>query len=87
MKHQTINNQYAGDDAMLRINQVAALTSLSPSTIYREVKKATFPRPFQLTEKTVAWKMGELKSWLSSRKTVGSQGCRPEGSVSEDRSA
>jgi len=76
MKHQSINNQFSGDDAMLRIKQVASLTSLSPSTIYREVKKATFPEPFQLTENTVAWKMAEVKLWLSNRKPIGTQGVR-----------
>jgi len=64
--HDTDPNRHT-IDPMLRIRQVSAMTSLSTSTIYREIAAGRFPPSVRLTTNTVAWRSSDLQAWLSER--------------------
>jgi prophage regulatory protein len=56
---------------MLRLPEVAALTSVSRPTIYRWIAAGTFPAPVRLGENTVAWRSDVLQEWLDARCAKG----------------
>jgi prophage regulatory protein len=59
--------QAQSDKALLRRRQVEQLVQLSRSTIYAKVKKQTFPAPYRIGEKAVAWRVSEIEQWLEAR--------------------
>jgi prophage regulatory protein len=52
---------------LLRRNQVEAITGLARSTIYKLIKKGSFPKPIQLTDRAVAWPSNLIESWVSEK--------------------
>jgi prophage regulatory protein len=62
------------NETRLRIFQFAhckrnplPLVPASPATIWRWVKAGTFPRPQKLGERCTAWRLGDLRDWLSKQ--------------------
>jgi len=53
--------------ALLRRQQVEALTGLARSTIYKLIASGDFPAPVQLTAKAVAWPSDAVSAWIDSR--------------------
>jgi prophage regulatory protein len=51
----------------LRIREVAEMTSLSRSFIYRHEAAGTFPRRRHLGPRSVAWRSDEIEEWMQSR--------------------
>ncbi len=51
----------------ISLNQVREITSLSKTTIYRLISEEKFPRPYQLTERRVAWRETEVAAWIADR--------------------
>jgi prophage regulatory protein len=45
----------------------AGLLPASPATIWRKVKKGTFPKPVKLGDNITAWRMDDVESWLAAR--------------------
>lgn len=43
------------------------LTSLSESNIESQVRKGTFPKPRQLSDRRVGWLLREIEEWLEAR--------------------
>lgn len=58
------------DSAFIRISEAADLLSISKPTIYRMIKSGLL-RTYKLTNRTVAFNVGELRAYLASR--VGGQ--------------
>jgi prophage regulatory protein len=56
--------------ALLRRQQVQALTGLARSTIYKLISQGDFPPPIQLTAKSVAWPSDAISAWIDSRVTA-----------------
>lgn len=54
-------------ESLLRRKQVEALTGLSRSSIYEAIKRGDFPKPIQLTERTVAWTASSVNDWIANR--------------------
>ncbi len=56
------------DFALIDIETVVALTSLSKTTIYRLIGCDRFPRPIALVpgRRRVAWKESEVRQWADS---------------------
>ena len=52
---------------ILRRPKVEDKTGLSTASIYRGIAAGTFPRPRQLTERTVGWFENEIDEWMESR--------------------
>lgn len=51
---------------LMRLPSVEAKTGLSKSEIYRRIKLGTFPRPFKLGVRAVAWPSATIDSWVQS---------------------
>ncbi len=52
---------------ILRIKQVTALTKMSRSTIYDQIKAGTFPRPMKLGAQAVGWTADQINQWIEER--------------------
>ena len=61
------------DRALLRRRQVEQLVGLSRSSIYAAVRSLTFPAPYRIGARAVAWKLSELETWLADRPVAGRQ--------------
>lgn len=55
------------DRLFLRLPAVMRLTGLGRSTIYRMVADHTFPGPFRLATRAVAWRRSDIDRWSDSR--------------------
>ncbi|MFM8443961.1 MAG: helix-turn-helix transcriptional regulator [Methylococcus sp.] len=55
------------DSAHVRLPVVKGLLGCSGSTIWRGVRKGTFPPPKKLSEAITAWNVGELRKALEAR--------------------
>ena len=53
--------------ALLRLQQVQALTGLARSTLYKLLAERDFPSPIPLTGRAVAWDSRAVDSWIQSR--------------------
>lgn len=56
-----------GTRALLRRQQVEALTGLARSTIYKLVADGDFPAPIKLTSRSVAWPSDAVSAWIDAR--------------------
>ena len=52
---------------LLRIRQVLAMTGLSRSSLYRELRAGTFPDGVRLGVKAVAWPQAKVEAWIAER--------------------
>lgn len=60
----------ANTRALLRRQQVQALTGLARSTLYKLISKGEFPTPVQLAGRAVAWDSQAVDAWIEARITV-----------------
>ena len=56
------------DTKILRRPEVERQTQLSKASIYRQMHAGTFPKPVQLGERAVGWRLSEIDDWLDTRK-------------------
>ena len=54
-------------DILIPQRKVIEMTSLSASTIWREVKANRFPKSFKIGPNRVAWKHSEVLEWMDSK--------------------
>jgi prophage regulatory protein len=59
-------NASAGDK-IIKIREVTAMTGLSRSSIYLQIKKGTFPVQVKLSTRSSGWLWSEINRWLVSR--------------------
>jgi prophage regulatory protein len=57
-------------DRILRLPEVLEAVGLSTATIYRLMADGLFPRPIQLTKRTVGWRASAVQAWIESREPV-----------------
>lgn len=53
--------------ALLRLQQVQALTGLARSTVYKLISEKSFPAPIPLSGRAVAWDSRAIDAWIDSR--------------------
>ena len=58
------------DLKVIKIATVKELTTLSVSSIYRLMKKGTFPKQIKLGERSSAWFLEEIYNWLEKKKNI-----------------
>ncbi len=59
---------------LIRVSAVAAILSVSRSTVWRWSKfKPEFPRPIKISTGVTAWKLSEIQEWLEGRDQGGSK--------------
>lgn len=64
-----------GVDPLLKIMEVGRITAQSPSAINRGVAAGTFPAPFRIGKRAIAWKFTDIATWMSGlEKTVSVEG-------------
>ncbi|WP_413892897.1 helix-turn-helix transcriptional regulator [Candidatus Skiveiella danica] len=42
----------------------------SAPTLWRKVKNGSFVKPYKLSERVTAWKVGEVRAWMAAQATV-----------------
>jgi len=58
-------------DQLLRINDVAVLTTLSKSCINLWVSQKRFPEPVALSSTIKVWKLSQIQSWIDAQFSSG----------------
>ena len=59
---------------LIRVPTVAAMLSVSRSTVWRWSKfKSEFPRPIKISTGVTAWKLDEIQAWLKGRDQGGNK--------------
>jgi prophage regulatory protein len=54
-------------DALLKIQTVVAVTSISASTIFRKTAAGEFPEPIRLGTRCTRWRAADVRLWLASQ--------------------
>ena len=73
MAHNTTQNQHQTaipalqGTGYIRMASLTKIVPLVPSSIWRLVKKGTFPKPVKLSENCTAWKVEEVRAWLDAK--------------------
>ena len=60
-------------ERMMRLPEVAEVTGLSKTTVWRRVRDGDFPTPVRLgslATRSIGWREGEIEKWLDSRPTI-----------------
>lgn len=52
---------------LARRKKVEGLVQLSRSSIYAGVANGSFPAPYRIGARAVAWKLSDIDQWLSAR--------------------
>jgi prophage regulatory protein len=66
----TMSNHSQIDDrqeVVYRLPAVITITGKGGSTIYRDIKDGTFPRPIKLGPQTSGWKKSDIDRWIAQR--------------------
>lgn len=67
MSHIEAINAARPARALLRLQQVQALTGLARSTLYKLISERDFPSPIPLAGRAVAWDSQAVDAWIQSR--------------------
>lgn len=51
-------------DRIVRLDAVLDRTGLSRSTLYRKIRKGSFPQQIKISDRCVGWRESDLGSWL-----------------------
>ena len=52
---------------ILRLPKVLEMTGLSRTSVWRQVKAGTFPKPVKLGPRAVGWLASKIDKWLRNR--------------------
>lgn len=55
------------DNKMLSLDEIARRSSVSLSTLYRQIEEGALPQPTQISKRRVALPVGAVKAWLAKR--------------------
>ena len=58
------------DDQLLRINDVAKLTTLSKSSINLWIAQGRFPRPITLSKTVKVWTLKSVRAWANQMEQI-----------------
>lgn len=53
---------------------IPAPLPFSAPTLWRKVKRGTFPKPIKLSERVTAWKVADMRAWIASQYTAQQAG-------------
>jgi len=54
-------------DRLVRLRELVKLLSISRANVYRLMKIGKFPQSIKLAERTVAWRLSEIETWVQER--------------------
>lgn len=72
-----LTNHQINQNRILRADEVALITGLSRTTIWRLEKFSDFPSRRLLSPGTVGWFAREVEAWLASRQIVSTEPVKP----------
>ena len=52
---------------LLRVKQVAELTGMGVSTVWKYVKLGEFPEPFKLSMRVTVWSSDDVNDWIAKQ--------------------
>ncbi len=55
---------------LLKIGEVARLTTMHRATIYRAIARGEFPEQIRLTPRRVGWDLAEIRDWIDVQRTL-----------------
>jgi prophage regulatory protein len=62
--------QNANPHCILRRAEVSRRTGLSRSSLYIHMQRGEFPRPIQLSRRSVGWLEADIDNWITTRVRV-----------------
>ena len=68
------------EDRLMKRREVAKITGLSLSTIYRQMPKCQFSRQVSVGLRAVGWRASEVYAWIKSRPSAQGE----DGGLTED---
>ncbi len=60
-------------ERLIRLPEVMDRTGLRKATIYLYIKKGTFPKTIQLTQRTVGWREKDVEEWIKNKIRVATE--------------
>jgi predicted DNA-binding transcriptional regulator AlpA len=67
---QILEAAYQSLDPFLKITEVERITSKSKSAINRDVADRTFPAPYLIGKRAIAWKTSHIAKWMDELETT-----------------
>jgi len=55
------------DTGFLRQRQVLAFVPISKSTLWRQVRARSFPKPVKLSARVTAWRAEDVRQWIADQ--------------------
>ncbi|GGC23025.1 helix-turn-helix transcriptional regulator [Pseudoduganella buxea] len=62
-----IKQAESGRPVILKLPEVIEICRLSKTTIYRDMRAGTFPKPIRLTKRSTGWVGHEIIEWLAKQ--------------------
>ena len=62
-----IDASFIGDKAWYRVKDLSEILSMSDSTIWKMVKKDTFPKPKHITPRMTVWLRQDVMDWVEAK--------------------
>lgn len=50
----------------IRQSRLATMLPFSAATLWRKVRKNTFPQPVKLSARITAWRVEDIRAWMAS---------------------
>ncbi|WP_295511818.1 AlpA family transcriptional regulator [uncultured Pseudoalteromonas sp.] len=69
VQNETYSPRPTSPNDLIRREEVITMTGLSRSTIYTLMKNSEFPLSIKLSERSVAWRRGDIQNWISNKIT------------------
>ena len=69
-----MNNKTTHEYQILKAKEVSNLIKISTTQIYRLINKGDFPRPYQISERSVGWRLSDIAEWLNSKSQTSKYG-------------
>jgi len=57
-------------DRFLTLDEVLSLTSMSQSTLHREIVASRFPAPIPISRQRKAWSLAEVAAWQRDKRAA-----------------
>ncbi len=67
VQNETSSPRTTSPNVLIRREEVMTMTGLSRSTIYTLMKNSEFPLSIKLSERSVAWRRGDIQNWINDK--------------------
>ena len=67
VQNETLSLRPTSPNDLVRREEVINMTGLSRSTIYTLMKNSEFPLSIKLSERSIAWRRGDIQNWINDK--------------------